>query len=651
MTSLRINAGGHDMMALAAVATPHRASISDQNARVARSGSVLLNMDPTETSYTNLILRANREGNSSEFAKLINQKIEQCVKQGSDPKTYSSARKTLIDIIFSLDRSHYPLEREKALKILIKILEKDPLTSLSSNGIVDDLQAFLQGLNKENFQGESLNMQREMAYACTCLIENIICHFNDQNRSSISSNLKALARQRKNELQNLSGTKVFKQDPVLAEMSLLIQEGIKRLVDDKTASSAVMEGLAKIGDALSAAYRVQVGTFLREMGEFFGKIEGSKQDWYEGYFTLRRIVELLLKQNDPEISKQMIQTILEMVNQKEKNSLFSQMKMLFRIVSCTTLDATTRQAALLGDSSTKMKGFDLFISDEVLTLLFKDEGIKVHPFHNLAVNLCIDFIDNSRSPGERVLRMAARKILITIQGSRMIDRELKEILNKYIPADFSAWLTESRVPTRRASLNPIRALPAGSCSAAAAASDKSSPVSSPSGSPATKDSILAGKGSSSPDSSPLYSSSNEPSPSSPSRFLSGQSFTLGAMPQAVSASPANTRTVSKGPAVSSSSAASFLMARRASGPVARPSGPVRARPLDQEVSSSSSAAVARSVVETKAPVSSASAAATPRTSRRAAEPAAAPSTRSKTPAPRPRTAVPSRVVRARPKEF
>jgi hypothetical protein len=185
----------------------------------------------------------------------------------------------------------------EALKSLQIILERDPLTSESAEGIVALVIHFLDAMNRELIQLEVVEIQIQVAKTYSAIAELLIHQYVAENINAITDVLKAKLADATKELKALNRLNNVK----LSYYAGTALEGINRLKDDKNKLFEIMQrsGHGVLAGASLAAYARGMGTgqpdggsidiFARQIAAVTKGIHLYKtNDWYDEFIFLHR---------------------------------------------------------------------------------------------------------------------------------------------------------------------------------------------------------------------------------------------------------------------------------------------------------------------------------------------------------------------------
>lgn len=218
--------------------------------------------------------------------------IDRLFKLGSTNLT--SARLTLSNYVSKLS-VHYRTMKNYALDMLILLLENDPLTEESADGLLDVGVELMKTLSPKNIQGKTVTFQRKVAKAYYLTVENYWALYADKKLNAITDLLKSemLNTDEGLKLLNTQG------DFHLAHFVAMTKEGILRLKDNTTKYTKAFNVMVKLADGLGELSRKNPGNFLRKLGEVVVDLDSRiKGDWYDSYLAARVVAQKVLKNKD-----------------------------------------------------------------------------------------------------------------------------------------------------------------------------------------------------------------------------------------------------------------------------------------------------------------------------------------------------------------
>lgn len=273
------------------------------------SNAIVFSKDTPEISVDELVRLGQTsgasEGEKDKIKLRISQKID-ALKESAAKNfcNLCSARDNLCKLS-KISHIHYYDLKEKVLDSLTELLESDLVLPATSVGILDIIIQLSEDLASSTAQKFSLPLQKTLARACSVAVVLFLRHYNKEHLSAIT------ATQKKDLLKIQRGfgdlNKQENGDIEFAkEMAL---EACKRLTDDKSMLSAILERLPSFVEAVANASKGDLAKCVSGLEKTFeewrDKIPGT---WFDMLFLLR---ETVLSAPNDSIKITAIQAFLE----------------------------------------------------------------------------------------------------------------------------------------------------------------------------------------------------------------------------------------------------------------------------------------------------------------------------------------------------
>ncbi|MBA3722492.1 MAG: tetratricopeptide repeat protein [Parachlamydiaceae bacterium] len=397
------------------------------------------------------VLKVAHEGFDVSVQEQVNQLLERSQKLAEE--NFPSARSTLARLACELPSEHFHTEKERALDLLITLLETDKISKTSSNGLVKTAIDLMKSLDRDIAQTENIYVQTKMAYAYTGVIKNILRHYEAGHLNAISKDLKAQLLETQKCLSDLNQQK----DPHLKHMAACNLEAISMLTTDNSKCLEAMKRLSSFAAAMSAAAQKDVAGLAKNL---YAAFQGLGDEFTSSWFTHLFYLEKVGKKAETNIGT--LEYFFEIIKPKKAlvadvNLTLGIIEILFQIATHSP-DSQIRTLALLGDSTKDLPGlvslleFNRFKEDAVFVA--RDSHKKNDSLiRTRTTELLFNFLTNSKDAKDVTLRTDVRNILIMGLKSKDTEKDVQDLLKARIPSnatEFALWAKEKTPPSSRA---------------------------------------------------------------------------------------------------------------------------------------------------------------------------------------------------------
>jgi len=275
--------------ASAVVATPMR-SISELKTRL-RELTFLKNR-----SEIAVLVELGESAGTVDFSKeethlLIDEKIKALkalFENPNDPAKQISSMRLDLCKLSRISSTYYADLKEEIFNLLIQLLEKDPITQQTANGVLDVVIELNGDLAQSKDQVLTTLFQKKLARAFSAAVELFLRHYNMQHFNAVMEEQKKVLLETQKSFSDLNRHEIA--DIEFANQMAI--EASKRLTSDLTGFKDFFERLTHFATAIGKAYNTDLAAFLSEFVQTFQGLDNKiKEKWFEALFVLRDLVQ------------------------------------------------------------------------------------------------------------------------------------------------------------------------------------------------------------------------------------------------------------------------------------------------------------------------------------------------------------------------
>jgi len=234
---------------------------------------------------------------------LIADKINALRMSAEDFHNLASVRSDLCKLS-RISSIHYRDLKEGVFKLLIRLMENDPIAQYTANGVLDIVIDLNNDLIPTNAEKITIEFQQKLVKAFSAAVELYLRHYSMKH-------VNAIVEERKKALLDTTGsfTNLNRQDDIDIEYaSEMALQASRRFTSDLTAFREFFQRFVHCATAAGKAYNKDASGFFAEIVEAFQGLEHKfKGEWFDALFMLRNQV-----QKAPDIMQKVIaiQTVL-----------------------------------------------------------------------------------------------------------------------------------------------------------------------------------------------------------------------------------------------------------------------------------------------------------------------------------------------------
>jgi len=275
----------------------------------------------------------------------INEKIRTLLVDINDPKKRPSVRSDLCKLS-RISSTYYCVLKEEIFNLLIRVIEEDPITQQSANGVLEVVIDLNSDLALSKAQMLTTPFQKKLARAFSASVELFLRHYNIKHFNAVMEEQKKALLATQKSFSNLNTHEIV--DIEFANQVAI--EASKRLTSDLTGFKDFFERLTHFATAIGKAYNKDLASFLLEFAQTFQGLDNKiKEKWFEALFALRDLVQ---KAPDTMDKVTIIQTML--ATKKESYDwkfIYGALEILVEVVS-QIQDVKMLEAVLFGQAAT-----------------------------------------------------------------------------------------------------------------------------------------------------------------------------------------------------------------------------------------------------------------------------------------------------------